>query len=100
MFLKIKDISTTFNNLCESAVKSEKLMNKNDAIKFKQFQKLNHHNQQKNDLSKESQRFQSLFFGRDRDHGRDYDCDKSSFYHKNNHQNPATDPNLNAIWGN
>ena len=33
-FIKIKDISTTFNDLCESAVKSKKLMNKNDAIKF------------------------------------------------------------------
>ena len=34
VFIKIKDISITFNDLCESVVKSKKLMNKNDAIKF------------------------------------------------------------------
>ena len=74
-------------------------MNKNDAIKFKRFQKRNHRNRRKKDLSKKSQRFRSSFF----DHGRDCDCDrgrdKSSFYRKGNHQNPATDPNSNAIRG-
>ena len=39
VFIKIKNILTTFNDLCESAVKSEKLMNKNGAIKFERFQK-------------------------------------------------------------
>ena len=43
--------------------------------------------------------FEAYFFG----HGRDRDCDhgrnRSSFYRKNNHQNPATDPNLNVIRG-
>ena len=59
--------------------------------------KRNHRNQQKNGLSKESQRFQSSLSGRDRD----CDCgrDRSPFYHKNNHQNPATNPNSNVIWG-
>ena len=38
-FIKIKNVFTTFNDLCESVVKSEKLMNKNDAIKFEWFQK-------------------------------------------------------------
>ena len=97
MFIKIKNIFTTFNDLCESVVKSEKLMNKNDAIKFEQFQKRNHRNQQKNDLLKKSQRFQSSFFDHGRGHDCDFDHDKSSFYRKDNHQNPATNPNLNVI---
>ena len=98
-FIKIKNIFTTFNDLCESVVKSEKLMNKNDAIKFERFQKWDHRNQQKNDLSKKSQRFWSSFFDHDHDHDRDRGHNKSSFYRKNNHQNSATDPNSNAIRG-
>ena len=78
-------------------MKSKKLMKKNDAIKFKQFQKQNHHNQQKNDLSKKSQRFQNSFSDYDSDRDRNCDHDKSQFYHKNNHQNSATSPNSNAI---
>ena len=100
-FIKIKKIPPTFNDLCESVVKSEKLMNKNDAIKFEWFQKWNHRNQQKIGLSKESQRSRSSFSGRGRgrDRGRDRGRNRSSFYHKGNHQNPATDPNSNAIRG-
>ena len=30
----MKNVFTTFNDLCESVVKSEKLINKNDIIKF------------------------------------------------------------------
>ena len=33
-FIKIKNVFTTFNDLCESVVKSKKLMNKNNTIKF------------------------------------------------------------------
>ena len=33
-FIKIKNVFTTFNDLCESVVKLKKLMNKNNTIKF------------------------------------------------------------------
>ena len=74
-------------------------MNKNDVIKFEQFQRRSHYNQQKNGLSKESQCFQSLSTdcGHCRDHSHNCDHDKSQFYRKGNHQNPATDPKLNVI---
>ena len=38
-FIKIKRLFITFFDSCESAVKSEKLMNKNNVIIFKRFQK-------------------------------------------------------------
>ena len=82
MFIKIKNVFTTFNDLCESVGKSKKLINKNNAIKFEQFQKQNHCNQQKNDLSEKSQRFQSSFSDCDCDRDHDCGCDKSSFYQK------------------
>ena len=98
-FIKIKNIFTTFNDLCESVVESKKLMNKNDVIKFEWSQKQNHCNQQKNDLSKKPQRSRSSSSDRGHDRDRGRGRDRSSFYRKDNHQNPAIDPNLNAIRG-